>query len=1056
MSNTVPQERRRARRWVGLSAAAISALVVGSVLLGAAEPAQAAPDYCAAPANAIVAENCKPGTPPSEWDVDGAGDDSIQGFASDISVDQGGTVEFKVKTPASDYRLNIYRMGWYGGDGARLVDTVQPSAALPQVQPPCSTDAATGLVDCGNWAVSARWNVPATATSGIYFAKLVREDGTSGTSHVVFVVRDDDGHSDLLFQTSDTTWQAYNTYGGHSLYAGGPGTSPDRAYKVSYNRPFTTRGTSNEDWVFNSEYPMVRWLERNGYGVSYFTGVDTDRSGPELREHRAFLSVGHDEYWSGGQRANVEAARDAGLNLGFFSGNEIFWKTRWENDHRTLVSYKETHASAKIDPAGTWTGTWRDARAFNPEGPQPENALTGTMFTVNSGTTAIQVPAAEGKLRLWRNTSAATLSAGSTETLTDDTLGYEWDEDLDNGARPAGLVRLSSTTVDGVEKLQDYGHTFGPGRATHHLTLHRDDNGASPDALVFGAGTVQWPWGLDATHDRGAPPASPTMQQATVNLLADMGTQPATLQTGLTPASASADTSPPVATFASPGDGGTVTQAEPVQITGTADDAGGGRVGAVEVSVDGGASWHPATGRESWTFTWAPPAGGETTVRVRAADDSGNLGPVAQRTVTVAQRSCPCTLFGSATPTQPTANDGQTIEVGVRFRADTDGTVTALRYYRGAGWSGAPAGTLWTATGEPLARVTFPATNAVGWQQATLSTPVRVTAGTTYVASYRSPDGSYAFDDGFFASGFDASPLHAPPSTPDTPNGVFTYGAGFPTQTYQAANYWADIVFVPADRTPPSVAAVTPAPDADDVDRATAVTATFDEPLDASSVTTGSFQLRDAGGTRVAATVGYDAATRTARLTPAVPLGPGARYAATITAVRDLAGNALAAPRNWAFTTAPAPPQTHDGTPIAQPTPPASEPAPPASGGTAPAPIAAGADTTAPRVTIGPARVRATRSGTVAVRVGCPRGESRCTVRLQVVAGGRTLGTTTASVAGGRIRTLHVRLTRVARRTLQRKRSLRATVIATAVDVAGNRKTSHTRVRLLAPRQSRS
>ena len=90
---------------------------------------------------------------------------------------------------------------------------------------------------------------------------------------------------------------------------------------------------------------MVRWLERNGYDVSYTTGVDSDRRGAEIREHRIFLSTGHDEYWSGVQRTNVEAARDAGVNLAFFSGNEVFWKTRWENNYRTLVSYKETHAN---------------------------------------------------------------------------------------------------------------------------------------------------------------------------------------------------------------------------------------------------------------------------------------------------------------------------------------------------------------------------------------------------------------------------------------------------------------------------------------------------------------------------------------------------------------------------------------------------------------------------------------------------------------------------------------------------------------------------------------
>src|SRR5437762_12442701 len=118
---------------------------------------------------------------------------------------------------------------------------------------------------------------------------------------------------------------------------------------------------------------MVRWLGRNGYDVGYFTGVDAARRGSEILNHKTYMSVGHDEYWSGEQRANVEAARDAGVNLAFFSGNEIFWKTRWEpsidgsgTGFRTLVSYKETHANAKIDPTSTWTGTWRDTRAFNP------------------------------------------------------------------------------------------------------------------------------------------------------------------------------------------------------------------------------------------------------------------------------------------------------------------------------------------------------------------------------------------------------------------------------------------------------------------------------------------------------------------------------------------------------------------------------------------------------------------------------------------------------------------------------------------------------------------
>ena len=343
-------------------------------------------------------------------------------------------------------------MGYYGGDGARKVATVTPSASLPQTQPACLDDpTTTGLTDCGNWAESASWAVPADAVSGIYFAKLVRDGGASDGSHIFFIVRDDDGHSNLLFQTQDTTWEAYNQYGGRSLYQsndGGPGTNPARAYKVSYNRPLTTRGPTPEDSPFNAEYPMVRWLERNGYDVSYFTGVDSARFGSKILDHKTFLSVGHDEYWSATQRTNVEAARAAGVNLAFFAGNESFWKTRWEpstadgssTDWRTLVCYKETHAGAKIDPTPVWTGTWRDRR-FSPTGrrrPSPRTRLTGTMFRVNSGTSAIDVPAADGKMRIWRNTSIASHAPGQTATLTDGTLGYEWDEAPDNGFRPAG------------------------------------------------------------------------------------------------------------------------------------------------------------------------------------------------------------------------------------------------------------------------------------------------------------------------------------------------------------------------------------------------------------------------------------------------------------------------------------------------------------------------------------------------------------------------------------------------------------------------------------------
>ena len=152
--------------------------------------------------NPIVVENSLPGTPQSQWDISGAGDPSIQGFATDISVNVGQTINFKIKTDAPTYTINIYRLGYYGGMGARRVVTMQASG---QVQQPCLKDLTTGLVDCGNWATSASWQVPADATSGIYFAHLIRNDNQR-ESHIVFIVRNDNSHSAILFQTSDETW----------------------------------------------------------------------------------------------------------------------------------------------------------------------------------------------------------------------------------------------------------------------------------------------------------------------------------------------------------------------------------------------------------------------------------------------------------------------------------------------------------------------------------------------------------------------------------------------------------------------------------------------------------------------------------------------------------------------------------------------------------------------------------------------------------------------------------------------------------------------------------
>jgi hypothetical protein len=551
------------------------------------------------------------------------------------------------------------------------------------------------------------------------------------------------------------------------------------------------------------EYPALRWMEQNGYDVSYISGVDASRNGALLLNHRIYTSVGHDEYWTGDQRENVEAARDAGVNLAFMSGNEVYWKARLAaspvsgDADRTLVVHKETR-EGPIDPSEEWTGTWRDLTfAGATDGGRPENALTGTAFQVDSyRADAITIPYGQSKLRIWRDTSVASTQPGQTATLVKNYLGYEWDEAPDNGARPNGLVKLSTTTLPVTQYLMDFGNYVGANNATHNLTLYRAPSGA----LVFGAGTVYWSWGLDATHDLTATPTDARVQQAMVNLFADMGVQPQTLQASLKLATASADSTAPVSTISSPAAGGSVAAGRQVTITGSSSDVGG-LVAGVEVSTDNGQSWHPATGSaSSWTYTWRTPAPGTTTIRSRAVDDSLNMEtPSAGRSITITP-SATLGLFQNDTPAILAAADTGAVQLGMKFTPSASGTVSGIRFYKGAGNTGTHVGSLWNATGTRLANATFQNESATGWQQVNFASPVAVTAGATYVAAYHAPVGRYSVTPNYFTTPRVSGQLTAPATKAGSPNGVFAYGSSdaFPNEGNAAAtNYWVDVVYNP-------------------------------------------------------------------------------------------------------------------------------------------------------------------------------------------------------------------------------------------------------------------
>lgn len=880
--------------------AALNALA-GPVALGGPTSAGAA-DPCAPGGNKIACENSKPGTDPAVWDaIWGAGDESIQGFSTDVSVNVGQRIDFKIDTDASAYTIDIYRIGYYQGNGARKITSITPSAPLPQNQPNCLNDLTTETLDCGNWAVSASWNVPTTAVSGVYLAHLKRSNGEA--SHITFIVRDDASTSDIVFQTSDPTWQAYNNYGGSNFYNGG---ANGRAFKVSYNRPMSTRGgVGGRDFFFANEYPLVRFLERNGYDISYMAGVDSDRRGQLIKNHKVFLSVGHDEYWSGAQRANVEAARDAGVNLQFLSGNEVYWRTRYEpsldssrTPYRTLVTYKETWDRRKSDPDPQWTGTWRDPR-YAPQdqgGGRPENALTGTMYQANYSDLPVTVSAEEGKYRLWRNTSLSNLSAGQKQELAPHTVGYESNEDIDNGHRPAGLVRLSTTVGPTPEYLRDYGNVVTPGTTTHNLTLYKAPSGA----LVFSAGSVQWTWGLDSVHDSPFPPepADVRMQQAQVNLLADMGAQPSTLMAGLVAATRSTDTTGPSVSITSPAAGATVANGSQRTVTGTATDAGGGRVAGVEVSTNGGDTWHPATGTTSWSYTYVQKGMGSTPIRVRASDDSANIGAVVTRNVDV---QCPCSIFGAEVPPTPAADDSAALELGLRFTPTSDGFLTGIRFYKGAGNGGTHQGTLWSSSGAKLATGTFANETATGWQSMRFTSAVPVTAGQTYVASYTAPQGRYAIaSDAFYSAPKVSPPLRVDGGFGAQPAAVFGSPGSFPVGSHLSSNYYVDVLFTTVDDSPLSATGQWPIAGSSSVPTDTSVRATFSKPVTAGSP---SLVLKDALGQTVPGSTSYDAATRALTFTPTAPLAGFVDHTATVSATDSL-GQQVSAGKTWSFRTA--------------------------------------------------------------------------------------------------------------------------------------------------------
>ena len=310
---------------------ATSAALAGAAL-------RSAPSALAAPASRsslIADENRRPGA--SDWQLtrvrldkaQGIRASTIEGYCSRQSVQAGDTLDLFVSTtPAAPFKIEIFRSGYYGGRGARLMTTLGPFDGRPQPVPPMGEQR---LVEC-RWAKTTTLQIPADWPSGVYLGRLTTLPAAGQPywqNYVVFIVRDS-RRADILFQCSDNTWQAYNKWpDATSLYTG-PAGAQAPGVAVSFDRPYgkypqlyeNPQSIGSGEWLC-FEFPLAYWLEQHGYDVTYCSNSDC-LDAAQLTRCRTFLSVGHDEYWDPRQYDAVRDAIAAGVNVLWLCGNSVF------------------------------------------------------------------------------------------------------------------------------------------------------------------------------------------------------------------------------------------------------------------------------------------------------------------------------------------------------------------------------------------------------------------------------------------------------------------------------------------------------------------------------------------------------------------------------------------------------------------------------------------------------------------------------------------------------------------------------------------------------------
>ncbi|MEU3455042.1 N,N-dimethylformamidase beta subunit family domain-containing protein [Micromonospora sp. NPDC006766] len=415
----------------------------------------------------------------------------LAGYADRTSVAVGEEITFHVSVaPAQDYQISVYRLGHYGGAGARLVASSPWLAG--QTQAPPAVDPTTRLVRCA-WSPGWRLRIPRDQVSGYHLALLRSAAGVHWW--IPFVVRNPAPCSAGLVVIPTSTYQAYNRWPadgrtGASLYYGydatGRWVNAARARAVSHDRPYGGGGLPGQAV---GDVAFVRWAEEQGYDLTYATSEDLHTGRVVPHQHRVVVFAGHDEYWSAEMRAAVTTARDRGTSLVFLAPNNCYWRIRYEAGDRTVECAKSHRRKGHPAPP---TCRWRIADS-------PEQKLIGVQY----------VSVVDGVAPLVVRTSGHWFWADAGVADGDEIRGLVWgeaDQLMPGVPEPAAVER---------SLLADSPFTHAGRAYRQHTHLYQAHSGA----WVFAAGTFGWTRALRDPAGPGTSPGDPRIQQATRNLL---------------------------------------------------------------------------------------------------------------------------------------------------------------------------------------------------------------------------------------------------------------------------------------------------------------------------------------------------------------------------------------------------------------------------------------------------------------------------------------------------------------------------------------------------------